>query len=95
MKLAIKRFFKINSHNNFFKALAGFGRSLNISTRKLLLDFYTIFEKHGYVVGKIFPRNVEFRKYEVKLEDFIGPNFIAVHKDERKIIESFEKKSWY
>ena len=29
MKLTIKRFFKRNSHNNFFKGLWGFGRSLN------------------------------------------------------------------
>ena len=68
---------------------------INISTRKLLIDFYTIFENHGYVVGKIFPRNVEFRKYEVKFEDFIGPNFIAVHKNERQLIELLERKHRY
>ena len=68
---------------------------INISTRKLLIDFYTIFEKHGYVVGKIFPRNVELRKYEFKLEDFIGLNFIAVDNDEQKIIGSLGKKAWY
>jgi FkbM family methyltransferase len=65
---------------------------INISTKKLLIDFYNFFESNNYVVGKIFPKNVEFRKYAFKYEDFIGPNFIAVKKSETELIELLSKK---
>lgn len=50
-----------------------------ISTRRLLLDHYALLTKHGYRVGKIFPKFVDFRDYNPLDEDFIGPNFLAVH----------------
>ena len=59
---------------------------INISTKKLLIDYYTFFEANGYILGKVFPKNVEFRNYNVKHEDFIGPNFIAVKKTETELI---------
>lgn len=55
---------------------------INIRTKNLLLDFYLFFETHGYVLGKLYPKGVEFRAYDVKHEDFIGPNFVAVQKDD-------------
>ena len=60
---------------------------INISTKKLLVDYYNFFEANGYIVGKIFPKLVEFRKYHFKYEDFIGPNFIAVKKTEKELIK--------
>lgn len=60
---------------------------INISTKKLLIDYYTFFEANGYVLGKVFPKIVEFRKYQLKYEDFIGPNFIAVKKTETALIQ--------
>jgi hypothetical protein len=42
-------------------------------------------------VGKIFPKKVEFRKYNFIYEDFIGPNFIAVKKSETDLIASLSK----
>ena len=66
--------------------------NINISTKKLLIDYYNFFEPYGYRVGKIFPKNVEFRKYEVKYEDFLGPNFVAVKNDETELIKALEKK---
>ena len=60
---------------------------INISTKKLLVDYYAFFEANGYIVGKIFPKLVEFRKYHFKYEDFIGPNFIAVKKTETELIK--------
>ncbi|MBT3209366.1 MAG: FkbM family methyltransferase [Bacteroidetes bacterium] len=65
---------------------------INISTKKLLIDFYTLLNEFGYLVGKIFPKIVEFRDYNFMHEDFIGPNFIAVNKNEKELIESFKKK---
>lgn len=64
---------------------------INITTKKLLIDFYTFFEANDYIVGKIFPKKVEFRKYNFIYEDFIGPNFIAVKKSETKLIDSLSK----
>jgi len=53
-----------------------YGR-VNILTHFLLRDFYELFASYGYVVGKIFPDYVEFREYEWKDEDFLGPNYLA------------------
>lgn len=64
---------------------------INITTKKLLIDFYNFFEANDYVVGKIFPKKVEFRKYNFIYEDFIGPNFIAVKKSETKLIDLLGK----
>lgn len=65
---------------------------INITTKKLLLDFHNYFESKGYILGKIFPKTVEFRKYEYKHEDFLGPNFIAVKKTETELIKLLMKK---
>jgi FkbM family methyltransferase len=65
---------------------------INISSRKLLLDFYTLLNDYGYTVGKIFPKHVEFREYAFKHENFLGPNFIAVDRNEVALIESLRKK---
>ena len=50
----------------------------NISTKVLLKDYHEFFESHGYLLGKLYPKGVDFRKYEFKHEDFIGPNFVAI-----------------
>lgn len=65
---------------------------INITTRKLLLDFYQFFETYGYIVGKIFPKTVEFRPYKFKYEDFTGPNFVAIHSDDPGLKTLLEKK---
>ncbi len=65
---------------------------INITTKHLLIDFYNLFGDHGYIVGKIFPKIVEFRKYDFKYEDFLGPNFIAVDKEEKELIECLSRK---
>ena len=65
---------------------------INISTKKLLIDYYTFFEANGYVLGKVFPKMVEFRKYHFKYEDFIGPNFIAVKKTETELIKMLSNR---
>jgi len=65
---------------------------INITTKKLLIDFYTFFAKHNYLVGKIFPKNIEFREYNFKYEDFLGPNFVAVHKEDRELIKIIGRK---
>ncbi|MBN2761717.1 MAG: FkbM family methyltransferase [Bacteroidales bacterium] len=65
---------------------------INITTKKLLIDFYKWFESYGYTVGKVFPKTVEFRKYEYKYEDFLGPNYVAVKKSDTRLIEKLKRK---
>ena len=100
-------FLKLDIEGAEYDALLGFERSLiagkikaiqfeygyiNISTKRLLIDYYAFFEAKGYVVGKIFPKIVEFRRYLIKHEDFIGPNFIAVKKTEIELIKSLSNR---
>ena len=100
-------FLKLDLEGAEYDAIEGFRESLkagkiraiqfeygyiNIVTKKLLLDFYNFFEEYGYIVGKIFPKTVEFRKYNNKHEDFIGPNFIVVKKDDQELIDRLTKK---
>jgi FkbM family methyltransferase len=59
---------------------------INITTKVLLIDFYNFLSRHGYVLGKLYPKRVEFRKYSLKHEDFIGPNFIAVRDSDQELI---------
>jgi len=98
---------KLDLEGAEYDALAGFENALkkgkinmvqfefgyiNITTRKLLIDFYKFFESLGYSVGKVFPKTVEFRKYEFKYEDFLGPNYVAVKKSETGLIEKLKRK---
>ncbi|MBA4409135.1 MAG: hypothetical protein C0397_06915 [Odoribacter sp.] len=100
-------FLKLDIEGAEYDALIGFENSIrngkikavqfeygyiNISTKILLIDYYNFFEANDYIVGKIFPKTVEFRKYEFKYEDFIGPNFIAVKKSETELIHSLRTK---
>jgi FkbM family methyltransferase len=51
---------------------------VNILPKFLLSDMYELLHARLYVVGKIFPSYVDFREYELKDEDFQGPNYLAV-----------------
>jgi FkbM family methyltransferase len=60
---------------------------LNASVRFLLGDFYDLSEGHGYVVGKVYPDQVDFRTYDAwRDENFRGPNYLAVHRDHADLI---------
>jgi hypothetical protein len=39
----------------------------------------------------VYPKNIEFRKYQYKHEDFLGPNFVAVHESEKELINVLGK----
>jgi FkbM family methyltransferase len=85
-------FLKIDVEGMEDKVLNGFGRLLDqraidlvqfeygrvsIVNRFLLKDFYELFGRYGYRIGKLFPDHVDFREYDMADEDFQGPNFIA------------------
>jgi FkbM family methyltransferase len=62
-----------------------YGR-VNIHTRFLLKDFFDMFSSYGMVVGKVFPKFVNFKPYQYEDEDFLGPNYLAVRSDRKDII---------
>lgn len=68
---------------------------INISTRRLLLDFYEFLRPRGYLIGKIYPRRVVFRDYSWKQEDFIGPNFLAIREGDQALREALERKPYF
>jgi FkbM family methyltransferase len=84
--------FENSLKNNIIKLIQFEYGYININTKKLLVDYYNFFQKYGYIVGKVFPKGVEFREYNYKYEDFIGPNFVAVQKDEIELIKILKEK---
>ena len=59
---------------------------VNVLSKFLLHDFAELLTGYGYKLGKIYPRKVEFKEYELKDENFWGPNYIAVRNDRPDII---------
>ncbi len=78
---ALKGFEKSFSQNKIRIIQFEYGY-INITSKNLLIDYYEFFKKYNYIVGKIYPKNVEFREYHFKHEDFIGPNYIAIHESD-------------
>jgi FkbM family methyltransferase len=62
---------------------------VNIYTKFLLVDFWSLLADYGYVLGPIMPRGVVFRDYDPMQEDFLGPpNFLAVQSSKRDLIKA-------
>jgi FkbM family methyltransferase len=61
---------------------------INIKTNFLLRDFYELLKKYNMQIGKIYPNYVEFKAYDYKDENFMGPNYLAVHNDLHDLIET-------
>jgi FkbM family methyltransferase len=96
---------KIDTEGADFRVLKGFEETLSkqavsvvqfeygfacILARALLIDFYELFEHKGYRVGKLHKTGVDFRKYRLKDENFFGPNFVAVHRDNRTLLATLK-----
>ena len=61
---------------------------VNLITRHFLGDFFAFFSKHGFKVGKIYPKGVDFKDYDLSDEDFVGGNYLACRIECQEIIES-------
>jgi FkbM family methyltransferase len=51
----------------------------NIVARWLLVDAYEKLEPLGFKLGKLTNGLVNFRPFDLTLENFVGPNIVAVH----------------
>jgi len=97
-------FLKIDVEGNELNILKGFGDQIkkvriiqfeygiyNIVTKDLLIDFFKFFKKYDYIIGKIFPNNVEFFEYSFDYENFLGANYIAVRRNDFELINLLKK----
>ncbi len=93
-------FLKVDVEGKELDVLRGFERTLSagavrvvqfeygqgsIYTKDLLRDFYEYLDGHGYLVGKLYPRWVDLRPYSAFDEDFLGPNYIAVKRNDLEL----------
>jgi FkbM family methyltransferase len=89
-------FLKIDTEGHEFKVIKGFEEMLktnpipiiqfeygfaNVLTKDLLIDFYKFLKPLGYNIGLQHPNGVYFREYTLTHENFMGPNYVAVHGD--------------
>ena len=58
-----------------------------ISTRHYLSDAYSFFDERDYVVGRLMPNRVRFKKYTTHDETFFTNNFVAAPKEKRYLLE--------
>lgn len=100
--ISIVDFLKIDVEGMELKVLEGFGDNLksirviqfeygifNISSRDLLIDFFTLLGDHDFLIGKIYPKYVDFFEYHFSREDFGGHNYLAVKSNESALISQF------
>jgi len=52
---------------------------INILTKWLLIDSYRLLRPLGYRLGKLKNGSIEFHEYSLVDENFIGPDYLAVH----------------
>ena len=99
-------FLKIDVEGMDFKVLKGFEDLLgavkiiqfeygifNIASRALLLDVFNLLEPRGFLIGKIYPKYVEFFDYHFSREDFGGHNYIAVKKEQHDLLAKLRLSS--
>jgi FkbM family methyltransferase len=62
--------------------------TVNILSKFLLSDFYSLLKQYGYAIGKIYPNFVDFRDYRMTDEDFLGPNYLACRIEKAEFIRA-------
>lgn len=69
---------------------------INGNTKFLIRDFYKLLTRYGYIIGPLKSKGVIFMEFNYALNNFTsGPNFIAVHKRQKLIIDSIRGKKIY
>ncbi len=70
--------------------------TMNSRTQFFLQDYYELFEKKNFKLGKLYPEGVEFVDYDMEdtamFDAYFGPNYIAVSNKRQEIIEMLKEK---
>jgi len=103
MELGVTRIdlLKIDVEGMEYEVLEGFASALSQGRigliqfekqpgRRLLKDYYVLLGKHGYNIGKIYSRYVDFRPYDSAQERTAGPNYFAVPSTHVKLISDLQ-----
>lgn len=56
----------------------------NLDSKTSLMELYALFEKQGFVVGKVMPGGIDLRPYRPWMENFQYANYVAVSKNTLK-----------
>jgi hypothetical protein len=62
----------------------------NAYSRWLLADMHAIFSASGYQLGRLYPDCVDFKKYTLDDETFIGGNYVACLADRPDLLQSLQ-----
>lgn len=97
-------FLKIDTEGHDYDVIFGFGLKptdarviqfeygyTSVLTKRLLVDFYRLLQDH-YVIGRLTPEGVHFKDFHLFDEDFKGPDYVAVRRDQVAIIEDIRAK---
>jgi len=95
---------KIDTEGHEYSVLAGFGALLAegriaviqfehnvfaVAARVFLKDFHDLLVPHGYLLGRLGPRGVAFKPYDIYTDEYFGgANFVAVHGSRPDLIEA-------
>lgn len=94
-------FLKIDTEGHEYSVLQGFSGMINqkkvrviqfeygyaaVLTKNLLIDFHKMLDPL-YVIGRLTPNGVQFKNYHLLDEDFRGPDYVAVLREETDIID--------
>ena len=60
----------------------------NIFSETLLYSLYERLVPHGYQIGRLSRRGVGFAEYKWTMENFTGPNYVAVHISNLSLIDA-------
>jgi FkbM family methyltransferase len=64
-----------------------------VLARVFLLDFYELLTAHGYVLGRLGPDGLRPAAYRLEMENFFGPNFVAVHESRPDLLAVLTRRT--
>ena len=100
-------YLKIDAEGMDYEVLQGFQKTIeagkiriiqfeysqkNIESHTFLKDCYKLLSAH-YLIGKIYPREVEFRDYDHDQEDFMLGNYLCLRRDSLELVPKLKNES--
>lgn len=94
-------FLKIDAEAYDYQVIEGFSKMLaqrrvrviqfEHEGGRYLKDFYTLLAPYGYKIGKLYANYVAFKEHNINDEHLLGPNYIAVHGEDRELLDRLGK----